>query len=344
MSPDSFEPRVTPWQIDDSDFYEIESYHDQVAFMLRYAVLAPSAHNTQPWKFRIVDKGVEVFADYSLRLPIIDPDDRELLMSVGAAITNLRVAAAWFGFETTVLYPSRSEQSVPVAVVAIRETCLPDPKLVALFPAIRRRHTNRSPFTDEPIGTDAASAICDVIETYPETLHALREQHRVAVGDLVTEANRLLMSRPAVRGELADHLRSSTDAQRDGIPTDSLGINAPAVMAAWVLRNMNLSEVQAERDRERLDRSALMVVLTADDDRTSLIQAGEILERLLLTITLHGVQYAFVNQPAEVPPLRRRLQDLALMTRPPQMIVVAGCAGESARATPRRAVQTALIP
>jgi hypothetical protein len=344
VSADSFEPRVTPWQIDDSDFYEIESYRDQIAFLLRYAVLAPSAHNTQPWKFRIVDEGVEVFADYSLRLPIIDPDDRELLMSVGASITNLRVAAAWFGFESTVLYQSRSEQSVPVAVVAIRETCLPDPKLVALFPAIRRRHTNRSPFTNDPIGTDAASAICDVIEAYPDALHALREQHRAAVADLVTEANHLLMARPAVRAELADHLRATADEQHDGIPTDSLGINAPAGMAAWVLRNMNLSDVQAERDRERLDRSALMVVLTADDDRTSLIQAGEILERLLLTITLHGVQYAFVNQPAEVPQLRHRLQELALMTRPPQMIVVAGCASEDARPAPRRAVESALIP
>ncbi|MEA2489007.1 MAG: hypothetical protein QOH21_799, partial [Acidobacteriota bacterium] len=75
-----------------------------MAFLLRYAILAPSGHDTQPWSFRITAHGVEVMADYSRRLPVVDKDDRELLMSVGAAIANFGLAAAHFGFDTTLTY------------------------------------------------------------------------------------------------------------------------------------------------------------------------------------------------------------------------------------------------
>src|SRR6476620_1456324 len=99
MRPDEFDPRQTPWQLHEEDFHELDSFRERIDFLLQYAVLAPSTHNTQPWLFRTTDDGVQVSADYSRRLPLVDPYDRELLMSVGAAITNLRVAAAWFGYE-----------------------------------------------------------------------------------------------------------------------------------------------------------------------------------------------------------------------------------------------------
>jgi hypothetical protein len=142
------DPRREPWLIDEADFYEIEDGRAQKEFLLRYAVLAPSGHNTQPWTFRIADEGVEVRPDYSRRLPVADPADRELMISIGAAITNLRVAAAHFGFESTTLYDGDG------VLIALRETCKPDEQLCALFPAITQRHTNRADFDRRPIDPD----------------------------------------------------------------------------------------------------------------------------------------------------------------------------------------------
>lgn len=329
MKTETYDPRITPWQIDEADFYELESFSDQVSFLLRYTVLAPSSHNTQPWIFRIADGGVEVFADYSRRLPLTDPDDRELLLSVGAAITNLRVAAAWFGFETTVMYERRPEQSVPVAFVAIRETCATDEGLRALFPAIRKRHTNRKPFTDDPIAGDAVSGLCDAIDEYPDTLRMLRRQDRTWVADLVAEGERRLMARSGVRAELADWLRPAEGGHYDGMCTDTLGIRGPFA---------------ARRDRERIEDAAALVTVTASDDRVSLVQAGEILERLLLTITRQGLQYSFLNQAVEVPELRSKLQDLTLSSRPPQLLVCVGSARETkARPAPRRPMESVVV-
>ena len=62
---------------------------------------------------------------------------------VGAAITNLRVAAAHSGYETSVLYQLNDD---PLALVTLRETCNPEPELLRLFPAIESRRTSRDDF------------------------------------------------------------------------------------------------------------------------------------------------------------------------------------------------------
>ena len=63
-----------------------------LAACVRTATFAPSIHNTQPWRFRVRDNGIDVYADWRRRLDVIDPNGRQLIISVGAAIMNLRLA------------------------------------------------------------------------------------------------------------------------------------------------------------------------------------------------------------------------------------------------------------
>lgn len=62
-----------PWTIDPADFPAAGGPMRQLKFLLDYAVLAPSGHNSQPWLFRIGDGWVEVHADRTRRLPVVDP-------------------------------------------------------------------------------------------------------------------------------------------------------------------------------------------------------------------------------------------------------------------------------
>src|SRR5512134_2492700 len=75
---------------------------ERLRFLLQWAVLAPSRHNTQPWAFEIEGDELRVYSDASRSLPVADPDGRQLVMSCGAVIVNLRLAAAHFGFATSV--------------------------------------------------------------------------------------------------------------------------------------------------------------------------------------------------------------------------------------------------
>jgi nitroreductase len=46
------------WEVMESDFPEEDSLQDKLKFLLRYAILAPSGPNSQPWNFAIRDSTV----------------------------------------------------------------------------------------------------------------------------------------------------------------------------------------------------------------------------------------------------------------------------------------------
>lgn len=323
-----------PWIIDEADFYELETHQEQMTFLLRYAILAPSGHNTQPWTFRITADGVEVMADYSRRLPVVDKGDRELLMSVGAAIANFSVAAAHFGFDTTVAYEPRTLENVQVATIRVRETCAPNDALATLFPAIRKRHTNRELYDGAPIDPATLQAICDVIDANPGMLRLILPRDIERVTEYVASADRTLMARPAYRAELAD----------SPLPPEALGI--PSMLSGvtpWLVRKFDVGEIQARRDSERTRTASMLVVVTAGDDRVSLLKAGEVLEILLLTITAAGLQYSFLNAAVEVEESREHLRTLIGSAHPPQVLLRIGSSATAAHPTPRRAVESVIV-
>jgi hypothetical protein len=336
--------RTNAWRVNDDDFFEIDSRDEQLKFLLRYAILAPSGHNTQPWAFKITDEGIEVVADGSRAMPVVDPGERELLMSVGAAITNLRVAAAHFGFNASVTYQSRPEISLPVALVAFSETSSPEIGLASLFRAIKRRHTNRHPFDGEPLDPQAVTALCDVADLYPETLSLLLPWLQRQAAELVAFADRRQMASEGVRNEVADWIRPSAPDRLDGICADALGVPAIASGAAvWLLRHFDIGAWRAGRDRQLVANAPLLMLVSANDDRTSLVQAGEVLERLLLTITGVGLHYSFMNQPIQVNQLRDRVSTLSCCKRPAQLLLRIGHAAIVDRPMPRRPVQSVII-
>lgn len=335
-----YDPRITPWQVDEADFYEIDGRNDQIEFLLRYAILAPSGHNTQPWSFRIVPDGVEVYADLSRRLSVVDGANRELFMSVGAAITNLRVAAAHFGFETAVLYHPRSDDIAAVALVSIRETCCPDSAFTRLFRAIPARHTNRQYFADRPIDDAALATVCDFIDEQPDTIRFILPHDRARTAQMIAEGDRQLMNNPAFRKELAEWMRPNEPQSADGICGDGFGLPGPlAALGPWLMRSVDLGPSQSKHDRELAENAAGMLVITADDDRTSLIRAGEALERLLLLLTSLGIEYSFLNAPVEVDPLRRELWSMIRSPKPPQLLLRIGYTTPVRRPMPRRPVR-----
>jgi hypothetical protein len=337
---ETFKPSHTPWHIDDSEFYELQSFDEQMRLLLRYAVLAPSGHNTQPWIFRITDSGVEVFADYTKRLFVIDPQDRELLMSVGAAITNFRVAAAHFGFETAVLYDRRPEERIAVALISVRETSSPDRSLAALFRAIPRRHTNRAPFDGQPIDPLALSRLCDLIDLFPETLRLILPHQKDCVAGMVEEACRIQMARPAFRAEIADWIHPADGEHTDGLRADALEVHP--LLAAGFLRQFDSGAWQAPRDRRLAESASALLLVTAEDDRVSLIRAGEALELLLLTIADVGLQYSFLNHPVEVDAMRDRIRALAGSSQPAQLLIRIGSGPPVEQAMPRRPLDRVL--
>ena len=112
--------------------------------LIRYATLAANGHNAQAWQFAIRENAIDIYPDYSRRLPVVDPDDRELWISLGCALENLLISARATGYAAEVVYPD-SEEVVQVHLSADRAQENP------LFDAIPLRQNTRSEYTGQPI-------------------------------------------------------------------------------------------------------------------------------------------------------------------------------------------------
>jgi hypothetical protein len=81
------------------------------------ATMGPTVHDVHAWRFKVVSGLIEVHADPDRYRPRHDPAGRGLHLSSGAALVNLRLAAAQLGHEAVVrLLPDPGRPSVLASV------------------------------------------------------------------------------------------------------------------------------------------------------------------------------------------------------------------------------------
>jgi hypothetical protein len=305
--------------------------------LLRWAVLAPSRHNTQPWIFDVEGDEVRVHADHARALPVADPDGRQLVMACGAAAANLRVAAAHHGRATSVEVPGGVRGDGLLARVRMEERCSPSDEAEALFAAIPRRRTNRLPLDGREPPEGLLGALAREARREGVFLEPVEAHQRAAVAEIVAEGDRRQWSDPRFRAEMSAWARTNGSARRDGLFGWSLGLgDAAALLEPWRLRFAERGPDEAERDRRRaLGTRTLVVLSTRGDDPPAWFAAGEALERVLLHATAAGLSASFFSAALERPDLRRALVAAVGMPGKPQALFRLGY-GLDLRAPPRR--------
>lgn len=301
-----------PWVIDPTAFPYGEDDEAKLRFLARYAALAPSSHNTQPWRFLIGDGALTLYADWSRRLPVSDPDDRELTLSCGAALFFLRIAAMRYGRTPEVQrFPDPIHPDL-LAVVRLGGLCCTRPDANALFAAIPHRRTNRGPLVGAPLRPGLTDELRRAVWKEGSRLALFEDgSEKNALADLVAEGDRAQFADPAFRAELAAWVRPP--AAGDGLTLHGLGVPAAldglAPAAAAVLRRFDLGRGQAARDRELAAGAPLLGLLASREDTPlAWLRTGEALGCLLLRSQLEGMQASYLNQPIQVPALREEVE------------------------------------
>ena len=132
--------------------------------LIRAAVLAPSSHNTQPWMFRVSASAIDLIADRTRALPVNDPRNRELAISCGCALENLRVAAAGQGLGADMhRFPDAKNQDW-LARMALGRGSPATSEDRALVDCIERRRTHRGRFVPRALGAGTVDQLIEAAE------------------------------------------------------------------------------------------------------------------------------------------------------------------------------------
>lgn len=331
-----------PWEVDAAEYPRDASVEDRARFLLRYAVLAPSSHNSQPWSFAVDGARVEVHADDSRRLEVADADRRELYLSLGCAVENLRIAAAGFGLGTTVEYADVTDGSAPVegpvASVTLDPERTPDDGDAALFEAITDRRTEHGAFEDRSVPDRTLARLRGLVPDPDVDLVLVEDgSRRERFAELQATADERWMDDPAYRRELGHWV---------GI--GALGASWLAARIGQVaVTLLDLGEREAKKNSRLVERAPVVAVLTTDGDTVAdRVRAGQTFERVMLAATLEGVAVHPMSQILERPELKAELSSLLdLGGSTPQHLFRLGFAdrgGNEEGHTPRWPVSTVL--
>lgn len=326
------------------------SSNDLDATLLRLAIgqaiQAPSSHNSQPWRFHVEGRRVELWADRNRQLRVVDPKGRALVISCGAALAFLVVALRRHGYAAKIERLPLPTQPELLARVTLGERVVPSNDEVALCEAIDRRRTNRGPFEPRIVPISDLIALRGAAETDGVWVDAVQDKaRRHLLAELIGDGDREQWEDPAFRAELAAWLRSNHAGVADGMPGYSLGMgDFAAQIAPVVVRTFDRGDGEAARDLELAEGAPVLAVLgTVRDTPRDWLFTGEALGRLLLRATVLRLSASFLNQPIEVDALRPEVARVVGIDGVPQLIVRLGYAEREVRPTPRRAVEDVLF-
>jgi Nitroreductase family len=293
---------------------EFMTAEEIVRYVVSRAVWAPSVHNTQPWRFTS-DGGprVSLYADADRRLAVADPDGREMMISCGAALFTIRLALRSLGYipETRVL-PDPAQPDL-VAQVAWRERAAADEFERRLSSHVLTRRTHRGAFDPEPLPPDTLAALRTAATREGAALRIVADDgRRAALAAAVQTAEHELRRDGERLRELARWTPAPGSARADGVPATSYPAWAERTQPYFPGRDFArghgwgvppLSAATAHR------AAGVAGLLTTTGDRpVDWVQAGQALQRILLTASVCGAAVALHSQPLELPWLREFLR------------------------------------
>ena len=314
--------------------------------MIAWALLAPSPHNTQPWKWAMQDGVVRLYGDYAKQLTVCDPDARELAIGCGCALEHLLLRLGLDGDCVELdLLPDTHHPDL-LAQVRVGQG-KPYAKLPALVAAMQVRRTNRTAYHGDPMPESLREVLDNACAEFgTQTCWVDDKAARASLVDLIMQADREQMASSAFRKELSQWMRAKGRTGMGcqvGIPTDLLGQRGlAAYVAPLIVRTFDVGAMQAAADSKLTEGSPDIVILTTrSDTKSSWLATGRALARLTLSAMAAGRYCAYMNQPCEVPTLRRALAGQMQTDEYPQLVIRLGLADPVHRA-PRMPVADVL--
>lgn len=294
---------------------DLKSIESQTQFLkpdekeiLYFASLAPSGHNTQPWFVQYLEPYHWVIGnDKTKWLPAVDPNQRETVLSIGAFVQNLELAADSFGYQCHWDLLAKTSQDERVLEVKLTRK---DSKTNFDPAKIKERRTVRSGYLGDVLWKEDVEYLVGSEWDFVHYLPFSSKESQF-IDEQTIEANRIQTYRDSAQQELAEWIRfSSTEAEkyRDGLTTASMEIDG---FAGWLVRNFYGKENVMKNDfreqglskvREQVGKSAGWILITSKDESVeNLLETGKRMQKLFLKVRDKNIAVHPMTQILEEP-------------------------------------------
>lgn len=346
------------WNVEPSAFPESGSIESQIEFLLRYAILAPSSYNTQPWEFSIDGDTVEIGVAEDRWLSVADRDKRELHISLGCALENLCIAGERFGFDYQAQYRVSRSLDSSILVTLDPDSDVRTSRPDGLFERLTDRCTTRKLFADRPLETGVVDRLQDCLVSPDVNLHLIENPEIPGSFEGFSKGidKKIHLHDVGPTIESLRDLQASTDerllADRDYREELAQWVGNGALGGWWpkraveqyVMTRYDFSEREGQANAERIDSTPVIAVLATDsDDATRRVRAGQVFERMALVAADDGVAVHPLSQTLERPDTRHRVGNLLELDEyTPQHLFRLGYVEGDSSHTPRLPVDAVL--
>lgn len=323
------------WHIDASEFSDAWPVDKKLDFFARYAVLAPSGHNTQPWLFVHEKDGLLLTVNPARELPFSGALAAEPYVSLGACLEVFTLAAKGLGYDIHVEYLFDNKT---IARLSIGRKVKPSSELLT---AITERVSNRSLYKEEV----PPQNVLDAIATHPlqhVTLRMVTDKKDISyLAEKTLEATAEIMTEQEFRNELSKWVRNNITKQHDGMPGFVQGMpTPPSLLAKHVVRRFDISKTQAKLDAKRVSHSPVLAIICAQSDEPiAYLEVGRLYARLCIQAIQEGVASSGVGAAVISPTTKKAIAKRFELPTLPTAMLRLGHATQKARHTPRWPVE-----
>jgi nitroreductase len=303
------------------------------------ATLAPSVHNTQPWRFVIGHDTLEIHATWTRKLRVLDPTGRQLIISCGCAVFNAQVALAAAGYDAAVeRFPDPAKPDL-LARLTLCDAPAERLPLGALDAVIELRQTNRRRFAEDVVPSEVVYSLIAAAEAEGAQLFEItRAEHRLATARLSQQADNEQNANPGYRAELRSWT-TDDPRRRDGVPALAVphvdaGAHDDVPIRDFDTHGMGWLPVETHSSMNQ----CLLLLGTLEDHPAAWLRAGEALEHVLLEVTRQGYAASPLTQVIEMPRTRASLRRELGLDMNPHVLLRIGRAPKTPASRRRRLV------
>lgn len=329
-------PNYQAWQIDFKEFDRQANQVEQLQFLVKFAILAPSSHNSQPWKFQIARNRIYLLPDFERALPHSDQNHRQLFISLGCALENLLVAADYYGFETSWAY-QETNHAIEVSFNRVREHTNNGTHLIFAIP---KRHTNRNKYAEKLPDESFLEKLKSYSTANNQILFVRDKEAKNNIAEIVGEALIAAMDDKLFRKELSEYLKSNITHSSVGMPGFGLGIPTPvSLFAPTLIRYVNMNKLTKKQDAELLKQYTPVfgIIATSEDNIKSWIEAGKLYQKIALSAEQEGLKTAPMAAAIQIGDFYKALQHALGITQRPQVFFRMGYSTAQVMSSPRLA-------